>query len=304
MKTTLLAAFLLLLASCGSTKQWETNRAALDFAVQEVETGNLQTVTARMQAVLSETSSKPADFAMQRFFSAFMLAQAHLAASLDRPFLEEATSAGSRIGGIGQRASSTGQRLRPSMTGHLTAAIYHASVARGMVGSAASSGNDRDGVALVPDRLASLGPMDADANLQVLMGSAYARLGFQAEVRNFLDGSPQLLVVESCGTTLDRLQVQPKLRPWIHAMIWEHLSGNDPRDAFPFGVLALEGGARHGLALPRQVADRIDDWIRTGSTIQFVCRKDGTPFVTGLQSCPNCSSPHLEYVAKERSATP
>jgi hypothetical protein len=290
----------LCLGACGGTQLWEKNEKRLEQTVTDLDTAPPDTVIRRLDAILSETSVEPGEFALQRFYASYLLARLHTEATLERPFLFETTTHGSRIGGIGQRQSSREATTRPSITGHLVASIYHASVARAMYDQAARSGPKRKGVALVPDELWRLGVDNADAHLQLILTTAYARLGFRDEVAKILDRSPQLLSRDTFVSYLDQYQIPSKLRPWICEMVFWYLRSKDEDLAYRYAIMAVEGQERFGYALPADVVARIDRWIEDGASVLFVCPASQTPYSPGEPRRPISGVPHIDFVAVAR----
>ena len=189
---------LLLLAGCRSGNPFQENHDDLRFALLGAESvSDRGEVIHRLNRVLVNTQTEPETFALQRFYAAFLLAQIHATASLEAPFLTEATVGRDRIEGIGSpRRVPYGQN--PSTTAHLMATIYHASYARSLHASAAVSEAEADEGALIPDELSGFDLDRALANLQILMTTAYARMGFREEAAEILADSPKLLEPESC----------------------------------------------------------------------------------------------------------
>jgi hypothetical protein len=233
-----------------------------------------------------------------RFWAAFVLAEAHGLAAVNGAFVEELSSTG-RIGAIGTGASGP-RPARASPVAHLVASVYHAGVARSLAQGAASAGAHADARSLLPAALRELSPADAAANLQVLVTCAYHRLGFEGEVARALEGNSELLRLEDALAFLERVQVRTELRPWFCAAVFEHLTSRNEREAYRFGVIAVEGEERFGSALAGEEIRRIEDWIVEDARVMFVDPRSQTPYLRGQRRSPISGVPHLEYVAVER----
>lgn len=305
MRTKFAAAALALVfvAACGSTEQWQENQKGLAFASQQMAaSGNLQPVANRMQSLLNDTQKGASDFQLQRFFAAFVLAQIHASASLGDEYLTEVSTAGTRVRGIGRAGGQGGgTNQSPSTNRHILAAVYNASLARAWYGGAARSGPKYEDVTLLPPDLAGLGVDNADANLGVILATSLSRLNFDERVGKILDESPAALFeLESCMEALDSFEVQDRLRPWVALMIFQHLSEDDPEEAYRFGVSAVEGKKRFGQTLPADETAAIERWITSDAKVQFVCPNDKTAYLSGVDQCPVDATPHLDYIAVDK----
>lgn len=289
-----------LATSCTSTNPVDDNREHLRQGMESMEAGDLQAASRQMNDVLVATQEEANAFALQRFYALYLLAQIHAKASIDAAFLTEYSRATSRIGGIGQRQGARSDE-RPSRTGHLVASIYHASLARALYDRAARSGPKKGGAAFLPEELWNLGVDNSDANLQVVMTSAYARLGFWAEVEKTLERSPTLLTLDEAIGHMETYGVQPSLRPLVCAMISRFLRDtNNEEEAYRFAIAAIEGEERFGAPLdPTEIAE-LEDWILHGASVDFVCPESQTPYLPGQTRSQVSGVPHMEYIAVER----
>lgn len=294
-------SFTLLATGCSSTKQWETNRRNIATSIEQFEDGDLRVIAARMNGLLADTEEDRGSFALQRFYANYMLAQVHTAGSLDRPFLKETTTAASAVGGIGRRDTGDGPDQRESVHGHLAASILHASAARELYDAAARSGPKYEDVTLLPEELWNLGVANADANLQIAITTALARMGFDAQVEKVLDASPaDFLKKDGALAYMDQYQVQKKLQPWVCWMIFDYLAhdpSHDEREAYYFGVLAVEGGDRFGSPLPTELVTAIESWIVDESKYSYRCPESNTAYIPGERSSPISGVAHIDYIA-------
>jgi len=290
------------LSACASNDAYLDNQRDLQFALEAYAARELpEEVVTRLNRVLVDTQNEPNDFALQRFYAAFLLTQVHAAASMGMPFRQEPTTLRSRVGGIGQRDPSDEEMRRPSPTAHLVATMYHASFARALYDKAVRSGPQKDGIVLVPDELWNLGVDQADANLQVLLSTTYSRLGFRDEVAKTLAQSPDLLEPARCLAFLDNSLTQTRLKPWVCEMVFEYLKNLNELQAYRFGIMAVEGRERFGYGLPEASVARIDDWIVNGASVRFVCPESQTAYIPGQRRSPISGVPHIEYVAVQRT---
>ncbi len=302
-RTSSALACALLVTACAGTQVWEENCVRLEYASAHLDDEELIRSARRLEWILADTQEAPQEFALQRFYASFLLAQVHARASLDRPFFEETSTAASRVGGIGRR-ETTGSETRPSIEGHVAASVYYASLARGMYDRAARSGPKHGEVTLLPDDLWNTDLNNADANLQIILTTAYARLGFSEEVAKILDESPDLVDFERCEGLLTRYGVLRELRPWIFAMIFDYLKVKNEESAYPFAILAVEGADRYGFALPARVTKRIDHWIVDEASVVFVCPESRTAYIPGAKKSPISGIAQLDYVPMPRPAKP
>lgn len=297
----LLALLVPSLCACKAGRPYVENQHDLQFALDAYATQQQpEEVVERLNRVLADTQADPEDFALQRFYAAYLLAQLHAAASMGRPFRSEPTTYKSRVGGIGQHEPEEVQKRQPSPTAHLVATVYHASYARSLYERAARSGPMKDGVVLLPEELWNLGVDKADTGLQILLATTYSRLGFREEVAKTLSRSPDLLEPNRCLAFLDACHTQNRLKPWVCDMVFHYLKEIDELQAYRFGVMAVEGRERFGYGLPAQEVDRIEDWIVNGASVMFVCPESQTAYIPGQRRSPISGIPHIEYVPVER----
>ena len=290
------------LVGCGGSALHQDNEEDLEFAMAAYAAQEQpEAVVARLNGLLADTQQQADEFALQRFYSAFLLAQVHAAASMGSPFREEPILNKSRIGGIGRRDPSDEDRKRPSITAHLVATMYHASFARALYDRAARSGPQHDGVVLLPEELWNLGVDNADTNLQILLTTTYSRLGFQDEVAKTLAQSPDLLEPERCLAFLEACRTQKRQKPWVCEMVFEYLKNLDELRAYRFAIMAVEGRERFGYGLPAENVEAIDQWILNGASFRFVCPESQTDYIPGQRRSPISGIPHFEYVAVQRT---
>ncbi len=173
--------------------------------------------------------------------------------------------------------------LGPSSAGdsHWVATLSHASRARG--GSSAS-----------PE----------GAKLALLSALAYSRLGFPDEAGKFLADLPEIQRAREALALFDRLAVPRVLLPWMCVAAFDRAKGIDELEAYRFAILALEGEERFGRALPEPETKRLEDWILSGASVEFVCPESHTPYVPHLTKSPISGIPHFDYVAVERKKHP
>jgi hypothetical protein len=289
--------------SCASDDLPDQNRRRLELVAERLPDGDPRELARHMEELLAETEEASQDYALQRFYAAWLLTQIHAVSSLSQPFLTEVATSGHRVGGIGRRDDNPSGE-RPSPNAHLAASVHHARAARAAFDRAARSGPKLDGVTLLPDSLWMIDLNDADANLQVILTTAYARLGFSQEVARILAESEGLVRLETCLGELERWRVPVELRPWVLAMIHDYLKSRDELEAYRFGVVAVEGAERFGHALPEERIAAIDRWIVAEAGVVFVCPQSHTAYIPGMRQSPISGVGHLDYVAVPRPAAP
>jgi len=290
----------LLAGACAAPPPRDDGLLSLEKGLRHLEAGELEAAVAEMETLVSETQRTADEHALLRFHAELALARAHAAASLDAPFLTETTRVPGEVGGVGHRAASEAERIRPSPSAHLVAAVYHATRAREAFGKARLAAPAGNGEALLLDELQESDLDMADAHLQVLLTVAYARLGFRERVEEILVRSPELVELDSCFETLDRYGVPRELRGWICELVFHHLRDRDEEAAYRFGVMAVEGAQRFRHALPAEAVARIDEWIVSESSMLFVCPHSQTPYIPGERRSPISGVPHIDYVPVER----
>ena len=289
----LLAASLCLGTACASKAPVVENRGRLNGSLEMLSRRDLSGIDRTMNALLENTQSGIQENALQRFFASWFLVQAHTRAALLGAFRFEKTRT-SRIAGVEAGAE------RSSNTGHLVAAVYHATQAREIYAAANRSEATREGQALLPEALEEYGVETATVNLQIVLAATYYRLGFVNEVEKALDHHPELLRPETCLPALRRYRIPVELSSWVALMVYDHLKTRDEETAYRFGIIAVEGSQRFGQALPADEVAKVEDWILNGASVQFVCPKSQTPYIPGETKSPLSGIGHYDYVALER----
>ncbi len=265
------------LASCASVPPLEDD--ALGFVVPNIaDESRRESAVFRLENVLVSTQTDPESHAFQRFWASYLLAELHSAAA-SAPFLTEPPPASALV------YASSG--ATPSRTAHLVAAIDHASRARHLFPRIANRP--------VPAELESLTTEDVQANLDLLVATGLARLGFQTEGGTILANAPKLLDPDQCRTELARLALREDLVPWVFVLASDTLRKTDELRAYRFAVIAIESGA-----LPAETVERLETWILTGASVQFVCPRSQTAYLPGQRKSPISGVAHRDYVAVPR----
>jgi len=269
-----LIALMAVAAACQSVEP-SVVRGELERAHGLYAEGDYEGAADKIDEILAATSGEPDQFAVQRFYAAFLATQAHLAAAcLDEPFLTE--------------RSYQGGSPKPSRIAHAMAELLHASngLAWWESDPAAMSMEDLGG--LVPPGLAAEGFEAARTNLHLAMLAAYAALRFDDQARTVLE-APELAAIEerveqqlSSGTRAEaadvwaeemkRVSLPESVHPWVYLALFR--ADDDPRLAFVYGMSALVEGRGPG-GLDELTQAEIVDWIDHGTEYEFQCRECG-----------------------------
>lgn len=269
----LLSSSVLLLSACAATPDTGPLEVSVTNAADEVIAGRLQIGVDQLEDLFPSTLGLPSEELRVEYY----LTQAHLAASIRAPFLDEPTSGSTRtVGG--------GESRRPSPTAHLVALVYHASAARALMDQN-EGGLDRDLV---------------EGNLRLATSTTLARLGFHDVARRAAEGDPELLELDSFQSVLERYDLPSELATWLAVMAFDAHKTSDELTAYRFAILAIEGKSRFGHALTPLEIVRLEDWIMNRASVRFVCPESGTPYVTGTRRSPRSGIPHDEYVPSPR----
>ena len=287
---TLSALLLGLCAGCSSTNPYLEHRLVLESAMGELDNGELERAAHTLETLLQDTRAEAPDFALQRFFAAYLLTRAHESATA-QPFLDEPGQSGSAF-----EISETGSGgRRPSRLAHLLAMIYHASAGRSWFPLTTDSPESVDGEALLPETLQELGPRNATVYLNLCFLAVHSELNFEDRIEEVLQGMTQLADLESCERTMDEAHFPEALRPWVYLGIFEHQKRRDEVNAYRFGVRARETGRRIE-TFGRSRADEIARWIQDESRYEFVSPAN-QPFDPALEGCTVTGTPNLMYEA-------
>lgn len=281
------AAFLALSTACTSRNLYVENRLVLERAMTDLKAGESERAAYTLESMLGETDA--AEFALQRFFAAYLLTLAHEEASAEGPFLEEPLEPSGRFD-----AGASGSR-RPSRIGHLMAVTYHASRGRSWYPLAGLSPLAVEGERLLPIQLEALGAQNALVYMNLCYLAVHSELNFQDRIEEILAGMSELTDLARCEAVMDRVDLPADLRPWIYRAVFEHQKRRDEPNAYRFAIRARETG-KDVPAFGQDLCDRIAYWITDESSYRFVSPAN-QPFDPALEGCTVTGTPNLMYEA-------
>lgn len=259
----------LCLFACSAPKLHKTNRDLLVQGVERLERGQFEGAVQFSDKLVFATAEKPRDYQLQRFFAAFLAAQAHMSASFSGSFLKDPKE--KRSMGIGGQEDESG-----SVLAHMVAAGRSSGYGLDWFpASAPESGLE----ALLPEGLAKLGAANARDNLNLGLMTIYTRLGFDNKIASSLSNSPELLNLETCQAMLERTQFLPAARPWVMYMVFHHLRDSNEPMAFSFAAEALFQGLSPAVEKEMQV------WISEESNFRFTCPEGQHPADPTVKRC-------------------
>jgi len=276
---------------CKSANPYTEKRLVLEQSLEDLEAGRYRDSVFRLQKLLAETSEEPEAHALQRFFAAYLLTEAHERASHGESFLEEP----------GPRTSYTGApRSRPSRLGHLKAMTYHSGFGHSSYELARRSPLEHENERKLPEELEALGTERACTYLNLCFLAIHAELDFQDRIDEFLSSVPEWVDLERCEELMDEVSLRPEVRPWVHLAVFEYLKDRDERNAYRFAIRARETG-QGAPAFGEERRERLARWITHESSFRFVSPAN-QPFDPVLEGCTVTGTPNLMYepVARTR----
>ena len=292
MKPRTLVASLSLLAlgsACASSNPFLENRMVLEQVVFQQDACEYEQAVRALEKMLADTQDEAGDFALQRFFAAYLLTRLHETASSEAPFLQE--PAGEQF----SLRSSRGPDDRPSRIGHLMAIAYHSSFGRSWYGSAKNAPSVVDGERLLPSELDGFGARNALAYLNLCFLAVHSELNFQDRIEEILYGSSELTDLDGCEALMDAVELQPAIRPWVYRAVFEQQKRRNEPNAYRFGIRARETG-KDVEAFGEELRVEIVDWITNESSYRFVSPAN-QPFDPALEGCTVTGTPNLMYEA-------
>jgi len=284
-------SFLCILAGCSSVNPYLEKRQVLELAVSGLEAGNYADTVRTLEQLLADTSEESRDYALQRFFAAYLLTQAHQRANTQAPFLQEPADDGAQHFSL----NSTGGGMRPSRIGHLMAVTYHSSFGRSWYDQASGSPFEKEGEKLLPRSLEAYGVKQALAYQNLCYLAVHSELNFQDRVEEILFSMEELTDLSHCEALMKAVQLDPAIRPWVYLAVFEHQRTRDEPNAYRFALRARETGKGHE-AFGTELSASIVRWITEESTYRFVSPAN-QPFDPALEGCTVTGTPNLMYEA-------
>jgi hypothetical protein len=286
-------AVLALASACSSTNPYVENRAILDKACSELQAGNYQSAAQQAEQLYAGRAEQAAEFRLQRYYAAYLTAQAHIQAALHKPFLVEAAGSGSARGlTTSENAPSTG--AVPSATSHWVAASYYSGYARDGFEAAASAPQKEGDENLLPQALRRLDIRQAQANLDLTRLAILRRLGFDSECAGFLDASADLLDIVKCQAAIDQAELPNELRPWVFYAGFAYLRArSNPAEsreqdlAYKLGAKARVLANSNPGSFPDAQRDEIVNWVKDHPKFVFLCPANHE-YQSNLLACEQC----------------
>lgn len=297
MSNKLVVAALLALSACSTERIYGKNRELLASAHQSVASNQLERAEYQATQVLVDTGNVADDYALQRFFAAYLMTLANMRAFFQDPWLTEPdTGAWANLGGGGGR--------RPSRTGHLVATAYNASYALGLFPSARAAKAVEKGEKLLPAELEELGVEDANLFAKLSMLTVYSRLQYQDQVNQILRATEGSTDLAKLDAMLDRARVSKSMRPWIYLAVFENLRKANEKAAYKLAIRTLDAARDQDAAsFDEELLRGVEGWIVADSSYVFRCPEcpDSTVSVT-YPLCPKCRNvERIEFVPEVRA---
>ncbi len=272
--------------ACTSVNPYIEHRLTLEESVGDLQAGRYQESVFRLQQLLAETSVHADDFALQRFFAAYLLTDAHTRASHEGPFLREHGT---------QTSFSKPGASQPSRLGHLMAMTYNSGFGRSDFERAQTADLEHLGEKKLPDTLEAMGTERALTYLNLCFMAVHAELDFQDRIDEFLSGADDWTELERCEALMEEVALPRDVRPWVYLAIFEYQKKRDERSAYRFAIRARESGAEAS-AFGNERRDQLAHWITQDASFQFVSPAN-QPFDPALEGCTVTGTPNLMYEA-------
>lgn len=280
-------------SACAGQDPFVVNRERLEWNLGRVDRGDLSGACADLERFLAETSPEAWRFRMQRCYAAYLLAQAHIAASAGGAFL--GSPSGVSAGGLGSGASDP-----PFATAHVVAAMMWAHLCKDLLPAAESASAREGDVELLPTSLRARTFAQVSAALDVIVLVVHARLGFEDRVAKTLESSSALCEIVRCEQLLEESGVALALRPWVYRTVFHYLRDRDEPAAYLFGVRMLETASDARGTLGKADSDAVIDWIRHGSRYDFKCPSCNRSVIPEMRACEEDQIPHRLYYAERK----
>jgi len=281
----------LVFTSCASTDLVAANRAQLAQAQEKLQAGEYEPAARQMEQLLSATGSSESQYALQRFFAAYLLSRAHLEAAFGTPFLSGPPNDDPGFGAGG--GADTGAQLA-----NVVASTYYAGYGRQWHGAASKARSEK----ALPPELETYGLENALLHLNLVLLTSYTRLKFQDRIEIILDSMTGLRKLETCEEAMAKAQIGEKLRPWIYRGIFDYLKRHDEIAAYKFAIRALDLNRQHPDETGALTAG-LATWITEKSRYAFKCPTCGDQAVDPtLPACPVCRLPNIEFEPEEKVA--
>jgi len=289
------------LCACASETHFKPNRRLLDDALAALEANQLPTAVQKAEAVVLRTQAEPGPYVLQRFFGAYLAAQAHLSAAAGGAFLEDTADQDETGIRLGEAAATL--EVEDVAVAHLVAAMYHAGLGIEWLARAEKAPAHAEKQAVLPPELEKLGAKDAGINLLLSQIAVFARLRFQGRVDRLLrqSGREALHRFETCKEIVDRVQVRPWVGAWLDYALYDFLRGENPVAAYKFAVDAVARGGDSKGTFPRGLMNQIEDWVVKNPEYEWICPRCANTSPPSLPRCIHCEQVLvIEFTARKK----
>lgn len=290
-----LAWLSLCLASCSSGPDYGRYRNKLDEGAELLAQGELDAAEAPLVEVLAETQTDHAEFAVQRFLAALLLAQMHL-------LRFDAASSRSWTPPRGPNAMPIDPAGLPRIR-TLVQASFYAELAQAWAADARSDARSPD---KVPAALTEHSVADQATNARLSSIAVASALDLEEWVHRQVTGRPELITLASCEEMMDRAGLDAAVRPWVYLALHEHLrrdaTDDSARETCRFGLRALHTARGDLYSSPRRRLDEVRTWVLSGGGHWvFPCAGCDAP-LDPMQATCECGLSNLERSAEKRTA--
>lgn len=244
---------------------------SLAVAEAALDLGEPQSVELQLEPLFADGAG--ASSAADRFWSAWLLAQARALRALDVPLQ----------GGVEERALRASREL---------GALYFAGVAA-QEALAAGAGEPS------PVR-AGLEVVDAERGLELLRLAVLSRLGFGERVAWIADQLGDLEAPATVASLLELSGLHARLEPRVWYALFGDRSRRDPARAYPLAVRTLAASDRSPGSLGREEIRAVERWIEEEAPFLYRCPACGQAAVPQLRACPNDQTPLERFIGGRR----
>lgn len=295
------AVLVLLATGCGSETLFKANRKSLEASLTALESDPASALR-QAESVVIRTGEDAGAYPLQRFFAAYLAAEAHLAAAERGAFLPD--SANRKTSGIRLGESAAAPGVEGGALPHLVAAMYHASLGLEWLPRAEKARTSEKGEALLPETLEAFGAEQAGIALFLSQIAVFAHLRFQGKVDRYLrePDHAALLDFATCKGLAERAHLRPWLRAWLDYAIYDYLRQDNALAAYKFaiGAIALEEEAKGGF--PRKLADQMERFVVANADLEWICPTCTTPSPPSLSRCITCNKVEtVDFTARKRT---
>jgi hypothetical protein len=283
-----LAAFF---GACSSVNPYAANRETLEVAHKSLQAQKYAEAARAAEALYAGRAEQSSEFRLQRYYAAYLAAQAHIQAALNAPFLNEAASSDANKG-IVLNANAPASGLVPSPMSHWVAASYYAAYANDGFAAAAKEPLRVEDEELLPIGLKKIDVARVDVQLKLVRLATLTRLGFDVECAAMVEGTEALRAIASCTALLEQAELPAQLWPWVFYSGFKYLAprGTDLRtlqSAYFMGAKARMLAADVNDVALADAMLQVRDWAQSQKNYEFHCGCN-VPFLPDVLRCGIC----------------